>query len=502
MINNTTGNISSPAETLISNDEYTKFEKEVNENYKEKSMTNNKAMVDIILPCWNNLEFTKLCIDSIVNNTRNITYHIIVVNNASTDGTGEYLLKLQKEIENLTIITNKENLGWVKALNQGIKAGDGDYVCFLNNDTLVTDMWLDKLISRFDNHIAAVGPISNAVSGRQHISHNRAGIIVEQTKFLIGFCLLIRRDVLDMLYKLDSYYLDERFGLGSSEEIDLAIRINKLAYSMLICRDVYIHHFYSKTLSLVTDDLMKYHKEKSEVLIQKWGQQEVDSIYGIVPKVLIAIPTLGNVPIKFLQMLLTIHIPYHVSFEPATRTMPDVARNRLIMYALEHDFDYVWFLDDDTVTDDRDILVKLINHNKDIVGCQVHMRLQPFAPCVFNRGKQYYENVDLDGKGLQEVDAMGAACLLVKTDVFRKLKQPWFKFEPLQILGVGEERWGEDIYFHRKAQEAGYKIFCDGDIKVWHVGERILVGHETYLKYNEDLQKRLNMITTIKLAEE
>jgi len=467
-----------------------------------KNLTDSNH-VDLVIPVFNNKEYTELCIDSIISNTSNVPYHIIVIDNGSSDGTGEYLEELSKRPNlNITIIKNKENLGWCKALNQGIRACNSRHVCFMNNDIIVTEGWLKKMLDKFDNSVAAVGPTSNAVLGKQHVSYNRPGVIVEPTIFIVGLCLLIRRDILEILYRLDKCYIDERFGIGCSEELDLAIRVRKLGFTMLIARDVYIHHFFSKTLQMVVKDYDAHIKEKHQILVDKWGQAELDAMFGYTPKILIGIPTLGGIPIKFFLSCLTTNMPYQIAWEPVSRTLPDIARNILVDIALEHSFDLIWFLDDDMAWNDRDILMKMVKYNLDIIGVQAHTRLPPYYPCVFEKVGEFYRSIDVSGKGLIEVDALGGACFLVKTDVFRKMERPWFEFKPVRLYGLDQERIGEDIYFFKKAKAKGFKVYCDGNIDMWHIGERMLIGRETWQQYQEDFEKRLNMITKIKLAEE
>jgi hypothetical protein len=106
----------------------------------KKSLTSNKAekpqpkTVSIIIPVFNNLQYTRQCLQSIVKNTARKSYQLIIVDNGSTDGTKEFLKCLCGSAK---IISNRENFGFSKACNQGAAAADGDYIVFLNNDTKV-----------------------------------------------------------------------------------------------------------------------------------------------------------------------------------------------------------------------------------------------------------------------------------------------------------------------------------------------------------------------------
>ena len=114
---------------------------------------------DIIIVTHNGLEYTKNCIESIEANTQDIPHKYIFVDNNSTDGTLEFL----KTISNSTIISNKENLGFVKAVNQGLEKITAQHIALINNDTIVTPNWLSYLITHLENdqNSAVIVPMSN-----------------------------------------------------------------------------------------------------------------------------------------------------------------------------------------------------------------------------------------------------------------------------------------------------------------------------------------------------
>src|SRR3989338_1707235 len=103
-------------------------------------------MCDIVIPVWNQPTFTKECIESIVKNT-DVDYRLIIIDNASGEETKSYLesLKEQRGLK-LLLIRNENNLGFLKAANQGMRLSDAQYICLINNDTLVTDGWLSEMI--------------------------------------------------------------------------------------------------------------------------------------------------------------------------------------------------------------------------------------------------------------------------------------------------------------------------------------------------------------------
>ena len=105
-------------------------------------------MVSIVIPSFNTKDVLVSCVKSIIGEGE-LEKEIIVVDNASSDGSVTAIKKLKKEHQNyrLTIIENKINLGFAKAVNLGIKASKGDYIFLLNSDTLVKKDSINKILN-------------------------------------------------------------------------------------------------------------------------------------------------------------------------------------------------------------------------------------------------------------------------------------------------------------------------------------------------------------------
>jgi hypothetical protein len=105
------------------------------------------GLASVIVPCWNQLEFTRQCIVALRSYTRP-PWELIVVDNGSTDGTGAYLSGVQDAAAvPVTVIANTTNRGFPAAINQGLQQARGEYLVLLNNDVVVTDAWLDQIIA-------------------------------------------------------------------------------------------------------------------------------------------------------------------------------------------------------------------------------------------------------------------------------------------------------------------------------------------------------------------
>jgi GT2 family glycosyltransferase len=118
---------------------------------------------DIVIPVWNMKELTEQCVNNVIRHT-DFPYRLIMIDNASDEETRRYLEDLVKRKDiNVRLIRNEENLGNSKAANQGIRASDAEYVCILDNDTLVMDHWLTEMVNtaESDEKMGVVNPLSN-----------------------------------------------------------------------------------------------------------------------------------------------------------------------------------------------------------------------------------------------------------------------------------------------------------------------------------------------------
>ena len=116
--------------------------------------------VSIIIPVLNKLEFTAQCLDRIWRNTDpGITYEVVVVDNASSDGTQAWFADPSRFPRPVQYLRNSTNRGFGPANNQGVRQSTGRYLLFLNNDTLVQAGWLSEMLKivRDDESVGIVG---------------------------------------------------------------------------------------------------------------------------------------------------------------------------------------------------------------------------------------------------------------------------------------------------------------------------------------------------------
>jgi len=227
----------------------------------EKPHGRPAKLTSIIIPCFNQIAYTKLCLQSIEKYTT-VPYELILIDNGSTDGTQAFLEEYSRSRAGCNVILNKRNLGFAGGNNQGITAAKGDYILLLNNDVVVTEGWLERLITHIesDPSIGMIGPMSNSVSGPQLVKDARYGEDLNKMQIfaeeysrknlgkrqdilrLVGFCLLIKKEVIDIIGGLD-----ENFISGNFEDDDLCLRSFVAGYRNVMAGDVFVHHYGSMT---------------------------------------------------------------------------------------------------------------------------------------------------------------------------------------------------------------------------------------------------------------
>ena len=248
----------------------------------------------VIVLTHNALEYTRRCADALLRFT-GPRDELIWVDNGSEDGTPEFLRDLAAEDRRCRVILNGENLGFAAGNNRGLAAARGDYLVLLNSDVVVTDGWLDRLIAAAENNPQAgiVGPVTNRIAGaqrlesvdyneetlaglgefaaavaRRHAGEDRVAL------WLVGFCLLVKREVLERLGGLD-----ERFGRGNFEDNDYCLRAFLAGYQNLIATDCFVHHFGSRSFAAAGVDYRLSLEANWELFKRKW-HLPADTPYG------------------------------------------------------------------------------------------------------------------------------------------------------------------------------------------------------------------------------
>lgn len=241
-------------------------------------------LVSIIIPLFNQVEYTANCLEALFKHTFASLYELILVDNGSTDRTEELFDLLPATAR---VIRNKENLGFAKACNQGALAAKGKYLLFLNNDTVPLQNWLEPLIRILDTdpEVAAVG--SKLLYADNTLQH--AGVLVSNQyesgeqlcvghvyrgdpadypaanvacyyQVLTAACLMVRKDAFEAVNGFDEQYWN------GFEDVDLCFKLGHAEWKLVYEPRSVLYHFESKS------GPERYAKaiHNSELLYKRW----------------------------------------------------------------------------------------------------------------------------------------------------------------------------------------------------------------------------------------
>ncbi len=244
--------------------------------------------VSVVVLTYNNLELTEACLDSLIRWTDYPNLEIIVVDNASTDGSPDYLKKFKEEYPQIKLILSPTNLGFAAGNNLGLKEATGDYLVMLNNDTVVTPGWVMTMLRHFesDSDIGIVGPVTNNIGNEAKVaieygsSRQMLPLAVSLTLGNMGnhfeyttaafFCVMLPRNVFEQVG-----YLDENFGRGFFEDDDYCRRVQQLNMKIICAEDVFIHHHLSASFNkLGSGEKQALFEKNKQYYESKWGKWE------------------------------------------------------------------------------------------------------------------------------------------------------------------------------------------------------------------------------------
>lgn len=204
-----------------------------------------RPVVSIVIPTFNQAHCTCLALEALLAARSEATFEVVIVDNASTDETRALLERL----DNVTVRLNPTNLGFGDASTAGARLGRGEFICFLNNDTVPAPGWLDALVHTARTHprcgavgaklVHADGRLQEAGSiiwrdgsalgyGRGGDPHDPAFNYVKEVDFCSAACLLISKKLLLQIGAFDEIYAPAYY-----EDADLCMAIRKAGWSVI-----------------------------------------------------------------------------------------------------------------------------------------------------------------------------------------------------------------------------------------------------------------------------
>lgn len=230
-------------------------------------------ILDVIIPSYDNFDFLRPCLESILRNTMTHgLFHITVINNGHKNSC-DWI-----QNENVTVLQPGQNLGWEGGLKLGLESTKAPYVLFMNDDTHIpvsSSLWLNSMLKHFsDPDVGAVGPSSNVVMGFQNAFTQVVPHVFER-KFLIGFCFMVRREAIEKAGGIDDT-------CPAGDDFDMSIRIRKAGYKLIVDKTVFVYHHGFKTGNRLMGDSQKKNgwnsfeqwEKANTFIIRKHGYRE------------------------------------------------------------------------------------------------------------------------------------------------------------------------------------------------------------------------------------
>jgi GT2 family glycosyltransferase len=235
----------------------------------------------IIIPVFNGAGLTRLCVERILAEPPNVNHEIIVVDDASTDGSTD---RLSRDFsgDRVHLVRRERNGGFAAACNQGAQGARGEHLVFLNNDTIPLSGWLDALVAYAERHPQAAVVGSKLLFPDETIQH--AGVVfcqdgqarhlyagldadlpfVERSRrfqAVTAACTLVREDVFREVGGFDEAY---RNGM---EDADLCLRVGEMGHEVHYCHESVLYHLESVSRGRTGPEI----KEGIRRFRERWG---------------------------------------------------------------------------------------------------------------------------------------------------------------------------------------------------------------------------------------
>lgn len=238
---------------------------------RQRARCNPNLLTSILLPCWNALDLTQVCVSQLMRWTTR-PFELLIVDNGSTDGTGAWLKSWRRRaaktnafLRGVTILSNRVNRGYPIAMNQAIAAVRGELLVFANADAAPGPLWLEEMAAQFvrRKRLGGLAPCVNPPASSlrnspwsvrpwyddlQMMARFATACALRSTSksffpaaaFVPGFWFMTRRSVLDQVGGFD-----ERFSPGGYEDWDFQWRVRQAGFEIGFAGRAYVHHEWS-----------------------------------------------------------------------------------------------------------------------------------------------------------------------------------------------------------------------------------------------------------------
>lgn len=201
--------------------------------------------ISVIVLCWNNLELTKACVASILEHTTR-PFELILVDNGSTDGTPDWIRALEAQDARVRVLLNPTNRGVAGGRNDGIRASQGRFLAFFDNDSTVGAGWDTIMLSVLETRPRAgfVGRMGSAIFDYTQEGIREITLLTEQPlrcDVVSGGATMIRREVFDEVGLLDEWSLGEFW----HEDMEICLRAALAGWRSYAVRFPWLHATHS-----------------------------------------------------------------------------------------------------------------------------------------------------------------------------------------------------------------------------------------------------------------
>lgn len=288
---------------------------------KSKDFKLMKMDISIIIVNWNTRDLLRNCIGSVYKTIYDVTFEVIVVDNASRDGSASMLRKEYPQVE---IIQNEENRGFGAANNQAMRVMNGKYALLLNSDTVLTENAVKELFAFMETRgesAMACGQLLNADGSKQNSIASLPGLLTLMAnmpllEYLfpkrypgkryhyrapveidsgIGACLMVRKKAIDEVGLFDERYF------FFFEETDWAHQMKKAGWKIFHVPTANIYHIQGQSIGRDVRSRIEFYRSRYQYF-RKWGSRP----YYVVVSTVIVIRLFVNWLLTSFALVITI----------------------------------------------------------------------------------------------------------------------------------------------------------------------------------------------------
>lgn len=249
--------------------------------------TSDNPLISVIIPTYNKVDYTLRCLASVEACTPLAEFEVILVDDCSSVDSWAVL---SEKVKGIRILRNDDNQGFIRSCNIGAKVAKGQYLYFLNNDTDVTEGWLDALLRTFsdfpgtglagsklvypDGRLQEAGGIiwqdgSAWNFGRFLDPHLPVYNYAREVDYCSGASIMVPKSLFQELGGFDEHYLP-----AYCEDSDLALKIRDKGYRVIYQPlSTVIHHEGITSGTDATQGVKAYQVENGKKLFERWKQR-------------------------------------------------------------------------------------------------------------------------------------------------------------------------------------------------------------------------------------